>query len=247
MYETKLEKTLFKVDYKPTLSFHTRLMNAAEKCEGYPGWETTGLQVTLSNAKKHCSLDIQHNCFLYDQDSDDEDLARDRIQKAINTLTSELQLEKMLRFGLRRFYLIRLEMPFSDLVSILKAKLFSIDRIFLGVFTGKVLDLMYRVDYEDKPYRLNVTAGPVRKTEVQKYIPYDRKNHLEAKTRNEDYKKICEGYPDVGLLFDIDISRAQEKLTLDELNSFLEYARQESEAIKDRLLPYLFSDKLAED
>jgi len=237
-------KTIFQINYKPELKFYDLLIPSAQRLDEYPHWRTDVRTVILRDYDKHCSIIIGHKSFAYEQDSEDTDMEIKYIQRALEELPSSLQIEIFNRFGYRRKYLINVKMSFESLVSILHVKLFSQDAKLRNILPPHVEDLMYRLDFSDKPYRYHVTVGPVHKAEMPRYINYNLENHLDPQVREEEYKKIIENYPKVAVFIDIDFYQEGDKLKKDESTSFLKTARAKINEFANDLTEYLFNIEL---
>lgn len=244
MEKSVLHKTIFQVRYNPKLKFYDLLTTAAQQLSEYPHWRTNNLNVILRDYDKHCSLTISHNAFSYEQDSNDMDMEVKYIKQALEKLPSALQIKSFNRFGFRRRYLIVVNMSFESLVSILHVKLFSQDDKLRTIMPSQVEDLMYRIDFKEKPYGYHVTVGPVRKGEIPRYIGYDLENHLNPETIEREHQEIKEKYPDVAVFADIDFYQTAEKLSLKETATFTETARQKIQEIINNLNSYLFKTKV---
>jgi len=109
---------------------------------------------------------------------------------------------------------------------------------------SQVEDLMYRIDFTEKPYGYHVTVGPVRKWEIPRYIGYDLENHLNPETREGEHQEIKEKYPDVAVFADIDFYQTAEKLSLKDTAPFIDTARQKVQEIINNLNSYLFKAKV---
>ena len=131
-------------------------------------------------------------------------------------------------------------MSFSDLVSILNIKFLSQDEKFIKILPSKVEDMMYRVDLAEDPYRFHLTIGPVRKNEIPKWVQFNRR-HLPDDNQDVVYHSIVEKYPDVAVFMDIDIYQHKEGIEIEEVASFLEYARRQVHELVEELNAYLFA------
>ncbi len=90
MAKVLLYKTIFEVRYPSKLEFFNVFIAAAQAFDGYPDWEVSSLAVSLRNFEKRCSLNIQHNRFVYDQDSDDPSVTDKDIKEALEKLVLSL-------------------------------------------------------------------------------------------------------------------------------------------------------------
>jgi hypothetical protein len=235
-----LYKTIFQARYKPSLNFYELLMPAAKLLTEYPHWQTNRLSVVLRDFDKHCSLVIGHNAFGYEQDSTDEAMEEQYIQHALDELPKVLEIENFIRLGFRRNYLVRVDMPFESLVTILSVKLLSQEEQLRRIMPQKVEDMMYRVDSAEEPYRFHFTIGPVRKQEIPRYLVYSQAHHLAPETAPEEYQDIVGQYPEVAVFMDIDIYWLEEQLKLTLATQFVSDTRSKVHQIATELTNYLF-------
>lgn len=235
-----LYKTIFQARYKPSLNFYDLLMLAAQRMTEYPYWQTNRLSVVLRDFDKHCSLVIGHNAFGYEQDSTDEAMEEQYIQHALDELPKVLEIENFIRLGFRHNYLVRVDMPFESLVTILSVKLLSQDEQLRRIMPEKVEDMMYRVDSSEEPYRFHFTIGPVRKPEIPRHLVYNQAHHLPPETASEEYQAIVAEYPQVAMFMDIDIYWLEEQLQLKDAALFVADARAKVHQIVAELTNYLF-------
>jgi len=152
-----------------------------------------------------------------------------------------LEIENFIRLGFRRKYLVRVDMPFESLVTILSVKLLSQDERLRDIMPQKVEDIMYRVDSSEEQYRFHFTIGPVSKQEIPHYLTYNREHHLNPETADEDYQAIVEEYPEVAVFMDIDIYWSEEK-ELKDAAYFVDNARDKLHQIVIGLTNYLFEE-----
>ncbi len=240
----RLYKVIFQAHCEPMLSFHNFILPAALEIKGYPQWRTDRLTVNLHDYDKRCSLNIESRSFGFDQDSDDSENEKKRIQQALEILPKSMNIPFFLRLGYRRYYLIPVSMSFKELGSILSLKLFSQNDQLKKILPSQLDDLSYRVDYSDKTVKYHIYLGPVRKEEIPKWINFSQNDHLDPKTRLEDYTKVKEEYPEVAVFIDIDIYRNGDEIPLNESLPFYEEAQTEIENMVMDFSKYIFSAKV---
>ncbi len=238
--ELQLQKSLFEVRYAPKLDFFHLMHSAAQKLTGYPHWEVSQLAVTLRNFEQLCSLSIQHNRFVYDQDADQNRNEQTYIQDALEHLPTALEIAAYARLGLRRRYLLPTTMSFAELVAVMDLKLFSQNERLKAIMPSRTEDVNYRVDGADNDLKFHVQAGPVRKEEVPRYLDFNRNDHLDPTTREETYHTIIKAYPDVAVFVDIDIYRQQECIPVGEALAFWEQAQKQVKTMVKDFWVYLF-------
>ena len=207
-------KTIFRVDYKPTLDFYDKLIPMAESFTRYPDWRTDRISITLQNFDVRCSVNLAFNSFWYVRDlkkenSDEED--DQRIREILEKVPTKLDKQKYERVGLRRVYLYPVEMSFENLVSVIRDKLFvQNDEINEGI-CPQPTDLAYLVDFLQDKLAVKLRVGPVRKEELEQQIQPDRLANLSVKERAFLAEELFAGYRDVSLLMDIDVSKKEPK------------------------------------
>ncbi|MGB5293831.1 MAG: hypothetical protein WBP34_02665 [Thermoanaerobaculia bacterium] len=223
-----LKKVILEIRYKPDLGFYDRLMPAAQAfTDEYPHWQTSRLAVSLRDWDNRCSQAIRHNRFSYEQDSDNVELEKERIDLVLDRLPKALEVETALRFGYRRRYLVEVNMELGALVEVINTKLFSQDERLLKVLPRTVTDLMYRLDLKDDDgASYHLTLGPVQGAEAANYVVFNREQHLDPDTAQGDYADLVAAYPSVALFIDIDYYRFDEDIPLSEAKTFVEKARE---------------------
>lgn len=239
-----LHKTVMQIRYQPNIRFYDWLMSAAEKMAEYAYWETDRLSVTCKDFEKHCSLTITHNSIGYEQDSSDAELENERIGNLLQILPAALNINSLMRMGYRRQYLAAVNMAFDSLVAVLNIKLFSQHERLRSALPHKVTDVLYRIDAQSDDYGYHITVGPVRRNEIPKWLVYNLPNHLHPKTANQDYKNIVDAYPEVALLFDVDVYRAAPQIDIFDSQMFVDFARKDIDSMVNRLTQYLFATEL---
>jgi hypothetical protein len=242
----KLYKSIFQARYKPRLEFYDLMVPASKKFEEFPHWQTDGLKLTLFDPGKHCSIGIAFDSFSFSQDMASIDQEKSFVDRIVDTLPAALEVTSFLRFGLRRWYLAALDMPFSSLVSVLDLKLFSQHERLREILPEKVDDLMYVTVNSESPYTARVTVGPVHDFEIPSYVPLDQEHHLDPQKRAEQYIEIIKKYPKVALYVEIDYSRSAENLTVDDAKSFAKRADERTSTIINDLTNYFLSAKVEE-
>ena len=205
-------KTVFEVRYKATLDFYQKLhATALEFVDTYPHWLTDVLKIRLVDFDLRCSLTITHNKFVYSQDllhSDQKE--RDRIEEAIQTLPRALGKDIFTRVGLRRKYLIPVEMDYEDLVDLVSKKLLTGSPDFYEGICPNLKDISVVADLE-APGIQHITIGPITREQLARYLGLD----LEAHFRQDDPAlvtgQIFEEYPSPSLYVDCDYGDTEIK------------------------------------
>lgn len=225
----RLRKTIFEVRYKAKLDFYDLFFSAAQKMGEYPHWLTDKLSITLKDYEKRCSLTIRHRNIGYDQDSDEIEIEEKNIKKAMNLLPEGLNISSFARLGFRRKYLITMPMHFNELKDILDVKLLSQDRKFREILPTRVDDFSCILDLSDDNSKFHINIGPIEKSQIPRWIDFDKENHLDPETKQKDYLKILEGYPDAAVFIDIDIYREEKEIMVKKAFPFYIEARKRIE------------------
>lgn len=241
-----LHKTIFQARYKPQLEFYNLMTAAAQQFGEFPHWQTDRLKITLFDFEKRCSVGIAHDSFSYSQDSHDTNQEGLHINQVVDILPTALHVESFIRFGLRRWYLIPIDVPFESVASILNIKLFSQDERLRGIMPRELNDMSYIAVCADPPYGSRTVIGPMRKVEIPSYIVVDQAHHLNMENRAELYVDIVKGYPDVSVYIEIDFYQQSEGLTVEDARSFIQTASDKVHRVVADLRDYFFSTKLEE-
>jgi len=243
----RLYKTIFELRYPPKLEFFNVFIAAAQALDGYPNWEVSSLAVSLRNFEKRCSLNIQHNRFAYDQDSDDLSVTDKYIKEALEKLPNAIKITSCVRFGFRRKYLIAVRMSFEELVKVLDLKLLAQDTRLKKILPHKTADVAYIVDAADEVCKYHIRIGPLRKVETERHMEFSTENHLDPSSRAKDYSKIVDAYPDVSIIFDLDMYRDGEDIPIQEASKFVEEAQNRIEGMVRNFRNYIFEITLEDN
>lgn len=221
-------------------------MYATAKRLDFPHWEAGGLNVTVFDPKKRCSIGLAFDSFSFSQDSGDVAQENEYVKKMCDVLPSALQITHFRRLGLRRWYVKSVDMDFEDLTSILAIKLFGNQESLRRIFSGEWKDLMHVSIMEDKECQVRTQIGPVRRTEIPSLIPIDTQHHLEKERAQADMVAINADYPPVGLYAEMDcfVFNADNRITLEDANSFYSKAEAKIESMTLELNDYIFSNKV---
>lgn len=239
-----LYKSAFQAQYKPELRFYERFFSAVRKLTQFPHWKTDGLHITLYDPDKGYSVGVQHNHFVYAQDSHDIEQEGKFIDELLNILPSELQLNTFMRFGLRRWYLIPVGFSFESLVKILGLKLFSQDNKIKQILHRNLEDFTYLIVITEPPYKARISVSPVRKNEVEQNIPLDKEHHLPILDRAKSYIEFVNKYPDVAILIEVDFFQQMDDMSFEDAVLFSTTARSRVSNLVSDLTAYFLSDSV---
>lgn len=242
--EPSLQKSILEVRYPPKLEFFNLLFSAAQSLKGYPDWQFSNSSITLQNFENLCSLNIQHNRFAYEQDTDKNKNEKNYVEDALEKLPKILKISSCTRLGFRRKYLIPTDMSFEELVAVMNLKLLSQNERLKEIMPPETEDILYHVDFSDGNLGFHVVICPVRKSEVPRYMQFNREHHLHPSSRGEEYYKIIEAYPEVSVLLDIDIYLKKESFPMEEALELWEESRNRLKKITMDFCGYLFDKSM---
>jgi len=227
---TRHYKTIFRVDYAPSLDFYDLLFSVGASIKGYPDWETSGLAVKLRNLEEHCTLYIGYDNFYYDGDLQGKAGEDERIADALLTLTKALAKEKYRRLGLRRKYLYPVEMNFGELLQLLRQKFLTPEAT--AIFPP-MRDVGCVVDFTESAGMGRVNFGPAKEDELVKLLEFRKDNFKE-----DQWKDRLEDAPAVSLYADLDYFRTD--IPANELAAVYDSARSFHQRMMERLVVYIF-------
>ena len=210
----------------------------------FPEWQTDGMQITVYDPKKRCSIGIAFDSFSFTQDSRYVEQERDYVLQAARLIPSGLKVDRFLRLGLRRWYLTAVDIEFENLASILNVKFFSNDDRLLRVLPEKFEDLTYVSINSENSHTARITVGPMRKKEIPGYIQVDKEHHLERQHAAEKYLELVKNYPEIALYMDIDYFRSFEEPTQVDVEAFYGTAAKRISEMAMGINEYVFSTRL---
>lgn len=160
-------KSIFQVRYPTKLEYIVNVAPTMLKLRpDYPHFEMNGIQYTLRDPANRCSLLVTDDFFHWEQDAEDGDLERTRIERAVAVLPSPLAIEGTTRIGFRRQYLMPVAMAFETLVNVINVKFLVQSNELRRAMPPGIKDLMYRVDFSEDRTVFAVTLGPVTRKEI---------------------------------------------------------------------------------
>jgi len=232
-------KTIFRVDYRPSVTFYDKLYSAAASVKGYPDWWTEGLTLTFQNYAEHCSFRLAHNSTVYTQDlKGNPDTDDQRIRQGIEILALIPKEGDYQRAGLRRMYLAPASMIFGDLVSLVGEKfLAQTTQIKEGICPSPI-DVSYVVVFQEASAKVRLAAGPMRRDELPSHLQPDTQNNFPPKERSIPVKDLYSDYPEVSLFTDIDYWR--EEVNATELLGAYEDALSLHQKLAQNVINYVF-------
>jgi len=242
----RLYKTIFLAQFTPKLSFFANFRSAAAKLTGYPHWTTDINTVTMRDFDNRCSVTIGPQTIGFSQDSDDTSNELKRLIESIEILPKSLDILDFARVGFRRQYLVPFDAPFETLLTILNLKLLSQNDSLVKFLPRALEDLLYRLDLKDAEDRFHITVGPLRRSEIPRWIQFEAENHLAPDVRQEQYLRILASYPNVSTLIDIDMYRGSNIPSKD-VPKFIELAQRRTAELADKFHNYLFTQEVERD
>lgn len=238
------QKSIFQINYEPKLWFYDRLYKNEKLTSKFPHWQTDRLNVTLKDFDKKHSILISHNTTAFESDMYNKTTEEEIISLLISEINSFVNDGTFSRFGFRRFYLIKQEVLFSELVEIINLKYFTenLKKIFKNKVKDSTITIISSINGND--FRL--TMGPMKKEEIPNFIKYNVNNHIdpEPQERVQKLSKIFSDYPDVALFLDIDYYLKGKDLKKDALENFWELSKKDIPQIIDNIISVLIEEKL---
>lgn len=237
-------KTVFRVEYKPTLDFYDKMFSIASALPGYPDWFTTGLSITLQNLDAWCSFSLAHNFFTYIRDMKEEEAQGGddkRVRAILETVASKLEKKEYQRVGLRCWFLNSVEMSFDNLVSLVSERFLAQSEEIKEGICPKATDLAYVVHFMDNNLKVQLRAGPMRRDEIEQHFQPDRNANLPPKKRFLAAEELFSGFPEVSLLMDIDVSKKDAKH--EELSQVYADAQKVQSKLSQNIVRYVFGLK----
>lgn len=201
-------KTVFKVDFKPTLIFYERLFSIASSFTGFPNWITTGLTVTLQDFEAWCSVTLAHNTVIYIRDVKEQRAQGDderRIRAIVDNVPEKMGITELTRVGLRCWYLYPVKMTFENLTSIVADKFVVQNKEIQEGICPQPIDIAYNVHFMNNDLRVQLRVGPLAKDEIETQFQVDRNANLPVSKRVLPKEELFAAFPDVSLLIDIDV------------------------------------------
>lgn len=205
-------KTVFEVRYQATLDFYQKLYaTALEFADTYPHWQTDNIKIQLRDFDSRCSLTITHNRFVYSQDLQYSDQKEgDRIKKAIGTLPKALGKDVFTRVGLRRKYLIPVDMKYEDLVDLTTKKLLTGSQAFYEGIGPDIKDISVVLDLE-APGIQHLTVGPIIREQMGRHLNLEPESHFRQDDPRLISGQIFDEYPSPSLFVDCDYGDTEVK------------------------------------
>lgn len=238
------KKTIFKIDYQPKLSFYEKLFQDLSISKKFPHWQTDRLKITFKDFDFHHSLTISYNNIVFESDKYEKAKEREIIDLLVSEILKIVDDDTFTRFGMRRFFLIKQEMSFKELVEIIKLKCFSSS--FVTNLNENILDATITVDSEINGNKVKITLGPMIKSEIPRFIQYNVDNHIspDTMTRVNEIERLFSSYPEVSLYIDIDYSMSSESMKKADIVTFLDQYERDVSPLLESIVDDLFKEKV---
>jgi len=238
------QKSVFEVRYKPKLYFFDNLYKNKKLYDKFPHWLTDKLSVTLRDYDKKHSIKIAHDSITFESDNYNKKNEEEIISMLMSEILNLVDDGIFLRFGFRRFYLIKQEMRFSDLVEIINLKYFTPE--FKELFNNQISDSTITIISSVNGNKFRLMLGPMKKKEIPKFIILNIDNHFnpEPNKRVNELNKIFSSYPDLALYLDIDYFLSDKGLNKKSLEKFWELSKTNIPKIIEDVTTNLFEEKL---
>ena len=235
--ESSSVKTIFRVDYKPTLDFYDKLHSGAQLlADTYKDWQTDRLKVVLKDFPSRCSLTIAHASFSFTQDSlNSSEREKSRIEEAIKVLPKALGKEVNARVGLRRKYLIAVEMDYKDLHQLVSSKLLNASPELTQSIYPWAQDFHLVFSAPDAGFR-GLTLGPISQEQLRQFLEPDESNFVVGDITLLTGKWF-EDYPQTAIYVDCDFAKTD--IQSDKLLDFYSEARENHKTLVENVQHYL--------
>lgn len=232
------------MEYEPRLRFYDKLYKNEKLNEKFPHWQTNGLILTLRDFDKKHSITVAHNNALFESDMYHKQTEEEIISLLISEITSFIDDGTFSQFSFQRFYLIKQEMSFPELVEIINLKYFTQD--FKQIFQDKINDSTIVTTSSINGNSFKLMSGPMKKEEIPKFIRYNIDNHTdpEPQKRIQQLSEIFRSYPQVALFLDIFYYLTGKGLGKDSLEKFWELSKKDIPKIIEDITNSLFEEKI---
>lgn len=242
--EYRPEKTIFRIDYQPKLSFYEKLYKDLKITEKFPHWQTDRLKIILKDFDFNHSLTIAHNHTVYESDNYNNKKEEEIISLLLNDILNIVDDSLFTRFGLRRFFLIKQNMEFEELVEIINLKFFTDS--FKKHFINKIVDSTITIDTYINDYKVKITMGPMKKVEITRFIKYNIDNHIDPDPikRVAAMDELFNSYPDISFYLDVDYSLYSDNLKKTQIDEFLTKYKQDIPPLVKGIIIDLFQEKI---
>jgi hypothetical protein len=235
--ESSSVKTIFRVDYKATLDFYDKVNSSAQLLsDTYKNWQTDRLKVVLKDFPSRCSITISHANFFFTQDAlNSAEKERSRIDEVIKTLPKAFGKDVNERVGLRRKYLIAVEMDYKDLHKLVSSKLLNSNPELTQSIYPWARDFHLVLASPEAGFR-GLTLGPIIKEQFRQFLEPDDSN-FEIGDIGLMTGQWFESYPQTAIFVDCDYVRADIKS--DKLLDFYTEARESHKTLVENVQHYL--------
>jgi hypothetical protein len=234
-------KTVFRADFKPKLSFYPQLFDTASQLTGYKDWITTGMAITLQDFDTRTSFSLAHNFLAYVRDMyPKENLENDakRIAEIAEKVPARLGIDNFQRLGFRCWFLLPVEMNFTQLVFVVAEKFLVQNKEIKESICHAPTDAAYAVHFNEGDLKVALRAGPMKREEVDNQFQPDRNSNFAVKERALPSEELFGSIPEASFLIDIDASQMDVKR--DGLVKFLAEAQALQVKLSKNIVQYAF-------
>lgn len=172
IFHQQLKRIFCQVQFRPTLAWLDNRVTVAKMFEeDYEDWQTKDGNISLYSEDQRKALEILTNQINYINETD---MATDESEKQIDTVMNkqinEYKIKQIRRIGFRKTEVLSSSFHFSELVQHIYTKFYSNQKEIEELQTGKVHDLSYVVDTQDKDVTTHVQIGAMKKTEGENFF-----------------------------------------------------------------------------
>ena len=242
-----IEKYIYQIRYKPSLSFYEKLFKLDKIFSGFDHWQTDRLRISLRDYDKKHSLTIKHDSTTFESDKPSINSAKEIISSVNDNFQEYSNPSEIQRLGCRYMGFIKNELSFIELNEILKLKIFN--KEFLNAINKEEIydhSCVFNTVINSLSCRINI--GPIRKAEIPHFIQFNTENHIDQNSRDkyDELAKVYSNYPDHSLFFDLDLFIDNSKTKTFDIIGFFEESHKAFETQIDGLRNFIFQEKIKE-
>ncbi len=132
------------------------------------------------------------------------------------------------------------EMNFESLTKVMRTKLYVESPVLNAAMPKTTSDLLYRIDAYEGNEKFHITIAPIAKNEIPGKLVNVRKSvHVDPKRRREIIEEAEKGYPEVAILFDIDVYWENEEIRIERATEFVSTSVKSIRRISTGVIDYL--------
>ena len=233
-----LKKLVVEVRYKPDLGFYGKMDSIGLKLtDDFPDWLRTPLALEVRNQKKHRRLFLSNDRSFLDVDEAKADGDFSYAEKLIRTVCQELDVNQLLRIGVRQWFAADLDKSFALLMDEFAERFLPKNANLAAILSDKTKDVGYLADYETaEGWRYSLRMGPMMKSQWFATVPHDPNVFEQTEEAEGTFAKFKKSFPEQFLYIDLDCF--QENHPADKLDKFVASVRRRSHDLAPKLIEY---------